>query len=203
MDVKLWNFETFYVIVTFIGFYLQNSKVSKFHATFLYSPWFSFLTIPFSIHWLFQRIALLRDTPCDWASLIRSFNWYLCFNPSNTTFRGKRSTDCRRQRAMESRVTRKSNASVSTYRGKSLTYFPVSTASFFAMQQRSVSYSPHFKPIRKSYFHVYAKKSWKTNKKERNICMFQIFFVPLRRKRRKQTETWIAEHILYRFLTIR
>ncbi len=26
------------------------------------------------------------------------------------------------------------------------------------MQQQSISYLPHFKPIRKSYFHVYAKK---------------------------------------------
>ena len=33
------------------------------------------------------------------------------------------------------------------------------------------------------------------------VCICGIFFVPLRRKRRKQTNIWIAEHISYRFLT--
>jgi hypothetical protein len=41
------------------------------------------------------------------------------------------------------------------------------------------------------------------HKSPTKICKFGIFFVPLRRQRRKQTETWIAEHISYRFLKTR
>ena len=41
--------------------------------------------------------------------------------------------------------------------GRTLSYFHISAASFFAMQHHIASYLPHSERLKKSYFHVYAK----------------------------------------------